>query len=71
MATFPILYNLLGWWASGDPFYLFSNAFKAADFANKYMRPGFDHYIQMSPLVFGWIGILSLSAYFIFLVSKK
>lgn len=71
LAVFPLLYNIFGWWSTGDPFYLFTNAFKAADFANNYLRPGFDHYILMSPLVFGFIGILALSAYFGFAIAGR
>lgn len=71
LATFPLLYNVFGWISTGDPLYLFSNAFKAADFANKYMRPGFDHYLLMSPLVFGFIGILALAAFWGLVLSRK
>ncbi|MBK9271249.1 MAG: hypothetical protein IPM48_06600 [Saprospiraceae bacterium] len=71
LGCFPLLYNLFGWWAKGDPFYLFTNAFKAADFANKYMRPGFDHYIQMAPLVFGWIAVLGCSSYLVWVLLRK
>lgn len=71
LVAFPFINNLVGWWSTGDLFYLFNNAKKAADFANNYMRPGGEHYLLMSPLVFGFIPVLCILSYLFLAVFRK
>jgi len=70
--TFPIVQNTWGWLATGKPLYLYDMiAGTSAEYAALYPRQGFEHYFQMSPVIFGYIAMILAIAALFFGLKKK
>ncbi len=64
LALFPVLNNLWGWAATGDPLYLWTSTFSTGStYQSAYPRQGFDHYLVTSLIVFGASSLTLLFAY--------
>ncbi|MES2387690.1 MAG: hypothetical protein V4543_06790 [Bacteroidota bacterium] len=58
LAIFPLLQNVWGWSATGDPIWLYNQVFNSsADIKEAYPRQGFAHYFQTSIVVFGPVAV--------------
>ncbi|WP_315814598.1 hypothetical protein [Paraflavitalea speifideaquila] len=72
LATFPLLYNIAGYVATGDILYVINNTLNMAEgMQNAYPRQGFDHYLVIAPAVFGCIPWACLAAYIGLCCFKK
>lgn len=64
LGVFPFLYNLWGWYITGDVLYAISESKRTAVlYKNSYPRQGFDHYFLMSGTIFNYIVITLVVAY--------
>ncbi|MFN8289135.1 MAG: hypothetical protein U0U70_02640 [Chitinophagaceae bacterium] len=75
LGLFPFLYNLWGWYVTGDALYALHESRQAAAlYKNSYPRQGFDHYFLMSGTIFNYIVITLVVAYLaqlLFRLDKK
>jgi len=72
LATFPLLYNMAGYMATGDILYLLNNTKQMAEgMQSAYPRQGFDHYLRVAPAIFGSIPLACLIAYIALSCFKK
>lgn len=72
LATFPILYNIAGYFATDDILFLWNNSKKLADFTKTaYPRQGFDHYFKVSAAIFGVIPLTCFISYIALCLFKK
>lgn len=63
LALFPLLYNLWGYMATGQPLYLITSATETSDlYSSTFVKHGFFHFFKMSMVVWG-----SLSSALVFL----
>lgn len=64
LGLFPLLYNLWGWYVTGDVLYALHESRQAAAlYKNSYPRQGFDHYFLMSGTIFNYIVLTLVVAY--------
>ncbi|HWY39155.1 MAG TPA: hypothetical protein VNY73_11385 [Bacteroidia bacterium] len=72
LGIFPLLNNIWGYLATGEPFYLFSSSAKtAARYADEWPRQGFDHYFKMGIVIWGAVQCFLLILFFLQFVSKR
>ena len=72
LAIFPLLMNLAGFLATGDPLYLYTSTLKTgATYENNYTKHGFEHYFLMAPTIFGLLALTLLVLYIALTVFKK
>lgn len=72
IALFPVIINMWGWAAHGEPLYYYTNAARTSEsYGDRYPRHGFLHYFKVSLAIFGPISLLGLSAYATSLFNKK
>ncbi|MBS4043586.1 MAG: hypothetical protein KGZ59_07200 [Chitinophagaceae bacterium] len=71
LGTFPFLYNIWGWQATGDILYALNESRKyAASIKDAYPRQGFDHYLIMSGVIYNLI-VLSLVVTYLAQIATK
>ena len=72
LAIFPILTDLAGFLATGDPLYLYTSTLKTgATYEGNYPKQGFEHYFLMAPTIFGLLALSLLVLYIALIVFKK
>lgn len=72
LGLFPILNNIWGFMATGEPLYLLTSSAKtAAKYADEWPRQGFDHYFLMSIVIWGATQCSLLILFFISSIFKK
>jgi tetratricopeptide (TPR) repeat protein len=60
----PVLYNVWGWIASGEPFYLVTQVLNTSSaYGGAYPRQGFDHYPLLAESIFGIVAIMLFFVY--------
>ena len=71
LGLFPIVNNVWGWMATGDPIYLITNTLKTGGtYQDAYPRQGFWHYFRMSIVIFGPV-VIPLVVYNILLNVRR
>jgi len=72
LALFPLLQNLWGYLASGDPIYLYNQILGgSAELKDIYPRQGFDHYLKTLHVVFGPVALTLALVYLSWCVLAK
>ncbi|MHB8260598.1 MAG: hypothetical protein ACYDCN_05480 [Bacteroidia bacterium] len=72
LGAFPLLNNLWGYMATGEPLYLITSSSKtAAKYADEWPRQGFDHYFKMGITIWGAVQYFLLMMYVFLFVSKR
>ena len=72
LGVFPLLNNIWGYFATGEPLYLLTSSSKtAARYADEWPRQGFDHYFKMGITIWGAAQCLLLVMYIVLFVSKR
>ncbi|HEX7413260.1 MAG TPA: hypothetical protein VF411_04375 [Bacteroidia bacterium] len=72
LGVFPLLNNLWGYMATGEPLYLITSSSKtAAKYADEYPRQGFDHYFKMGITIWGAVQYFLLGMYLMLFISKR
>lgn len=72
LGVFPLLNNIWGYIATGEPLYLIASSAKTASrYTDEYPRQGFDHYFKMGIIIWGAVQCFLLILFFLEFVSKK
>ena len=72
LGTFPLLYNIWGWQATGDILYALNESRRYAEsIKNSYPRQGFDHYLIMSGVIYNMIVLSLVVTYFAQIVTRQ
>lgn len=72
LGVFPLMNNLWGYMATGEPLYLITSSSKtAAKYADEYPRQGFDHYFKMGITIWGTVQYFLLGMYAFLFVAKR
>jgi len=72
LGTFPLLNNIWGFIATGEPLYLLTSSSKtAARYAEEYPRQGFDHYFKMGITIWGAVQYFLLVIYILLFFAKR
>jgi len=72
LGLFPLLNNIWGFMATGEPLYLLTSSSKtAAKYADEYPRQGFDHYFKMGITIWGAVQYFLLTMYVFLFISKR
>lgn len=69
--VFPVLINIVGYFATGDMYYLYTSTIKTgAIYEGSYPKMGFDHYFLMAPTIFGLLSLSTSILYMSLILSK-
>jgi len=72
LGAFPLLNNIWGFIATGEPLYLLTSSSKtAARYAEEYPRQGFDHYFKMGITIWGAVQYFLLVMYVLLFFAKR
>jgi hypothetical protein len=72
LGTFPLINNIWGFLATGEPLYLLTSSSKtAARYADEYPRQGFDHYFKMGITIWGAVQYFLLVIYVLLFFAKR
>jgi hypothetical protein len=72
LGLFPLINNVWGWMATGEPLYLITSSTKtAARYADEWPRQGFDHYFKMGIVIWGVVQYLLLFFYFVLFAMRR
>jgi hypothetical protein len=72
LGIFPLINNIWGYLATGEPLYLLTSSAKtAARYTDEYPRQGFDHYFKMGIVIWGAAQTLLLVIFFLQYITKR
>lgn len=72
LGVFPLINNIWGFMATGEPLYLLTSSAKtAAKYADEWPRQGFDHYFKMGIVIWGAAQYLLLFMFFAIFLMKR
>ncbi|HKC69900.1 MAG TPA: hypothetical protein VKG26_16810, partial [Bacteroidia bacterium] len=72
LGLFPLLNNIWGFMATGEPLYLLTSSSKtAAKYADEWPRQGFDHYFKMGIVIWGAVQCFLLIMYIALFFAKR
>jgi hypothetical protein len=72
LGVFPLLNNIWGFIATGEPLYLITSSSKtAARYADEYPRQGFDHYFKMGITIWGVVQCFLIVLYILLFIAKR
>lgn len=72
LGLFPLLNNIWGFMATGEPLYLLTSSSKtAAKYADEWPRQGFDHYFKMGITIWGAVQAFLLVIYILLFFAKR
>ncbi|HTA63745.1 MAG TPA: hypothetical protein VK835_14875 [Bacteroidia bacterium] len=72
LGAFPLLNNIWGFMATGEPLYLITSSSKtAAKYADEWPRQGFDHYFKMGITIWGAVQCFFLVMYILLFFAKR
>lgn len=61
LLLFPLINNLWGWIATGDPLYLYNSTVQTGQkYQSAYPKQGFEHYFIMAPVFWGIVSLMLL-----------
>ena len=72
LGIFPLLNNIWGYLATGEPLYLITSSSKtAAKYADEWPRQGFDHYFKMGITIWGAVQTFLLVMFVMLFIAKR
>lgn len=72
LLVFPLIHNLWGWWAVGDPLFLIHEILGMGErLEGAYPRQGFWHYPRMSSIIFGTLTVVGFLAWWGLAAGRK
>ncbi len=72
LGIFPLINNIWGYMATGEPLYLLTSSAKtAAKYTDEYPRQGFDHYFKMGIIIWGAAQSFLLILFLLQFIAKK
>ncbi len=72
LGIFPLINNIWGFMATGEPLYLLTSSAKtAARYADEWPRQGFDHYFKMGVVIWGAAQYLLLFMFFVLFFLRR